>query len=190
MKSRFLWASAVAALVALAVGCGSPTSATPTGSLSVMLKDTPFGDAKALLVTFSEVSVHSSGGGWTTLTFSGGATTRSCDLKQLTSAQDVLGTGSLPAGHYTQVRLTITSAVLYFDNPATPPPCAPSIAAPAGKSASIDIPPGEIILNREFEISAGNTAIMLLDFDGDKSVIQTGSGSYKMSPVISIVSVQ
>jgi len=101
-----------------------------------------------------------------------------------------LGTGSLPAGHYTQVRLTVTSAVLYFDNPATPPPCAASIAAPAGRSAPIDIPPGEIILNREFEISAGNTAIMLLDFDGDKSVIQTGSGSYKMSPVISIVSVQ
>jgi len=191
MKFRLLWASAVAVLVALAVGCGgSPTSATQTGSLSVMLKDGPFGDAKALLVTFSEVSAHSSGGGWTTLPFSGGATTRTCDLKQLRNAQDVLGTGPLPAGHYTQVRLTVTSAVLYFDNPATSGPCATSITAPAGRSASIDIPPGKIILNREFDISTGNAAIMLLDFDGDKSISQTGNDSYKMSPVITVVSVQ
>jgi hypothetical protein len=31
---------------------------------------------------------------------------------------------------------------------------------------------------------------MLIDFDGDKSVTQTGNGAYRMSPVISIVSVQ
>jgi hypothetical protein len=33
-------------------------------------------------------------------------------------------------------------------------------------------------------------ATILVDFKGDQSIIQTGNGSYKMSPVISIVSVQ
>ena len=190
MKSRFLSASVAAALLALAIACGgSPTSATQSGSLSIMLKDSPFSDARAVLVTFSEISVHSSGGGWTTLAFSGGATSRTCDLKQLTSAQDVLGTGPLPAGHYTQVRVTVTSAVLYFDNPATTGPCAATIATPAGRSASIDIPPAQIVLNREFDLPVNATTSILLDFDGDKSIIQTGNGTYKMSPVISIVTV-
>ena len=190
MKFRFLSASVAAALLALAIACGgSPTSATQSGSLSIMLKDSPFSDARALLVTFSEVSVHSSGGGWTTLAFSGGATSRTCDLKQLTSAQDVLGTGPLPAGHYTQLRVTVTSAVLYFDNPATTGPCAATIATPAGRSASIDIPPAQIVLNREFDLPVNATTSILLDFDGDKSIIPTGNGTYKMSPVISIVTV-
>jgi hypothetical protein len=190
MKFRFLSASVAAALLALAIACGgSPTSATQSGSLSIMLKDSPFSDARAVLVTFSEISVHSSGGGWTTLAFSGGATSRTCDLKQLTSAQDVLGTGPLPAGHYTQVRVTVTSAVLYFDNPATTGPCAATIATPAGRSASIDIPPAQIVLNREFDLPVNATTSILLDFDGDKSIIQTGNGTYKMSPVISIVTV-
>jgi hypothetical protein len=190
MKFRFLSASVAVALLALAIACGgSPTSATQSGSLSIMLKDSPFSDARAVLVTFSEISVHSSGGGWTTLAFSGGATSRTCDLKQLTSAQDVLGTGSLPAGHYTQVRVTVTSAVLHFDNPATTGPCAATIATPAGRSASIDIPPAQIVLNREFDLPVNATTSILLDFDGDKSIIQTGNGTYKMSPVISIVTV-
>jgi hypothetical protein len=35
-----------------------------TSSLTLMLKDSPFSDARALLVTFSEVNVHASGGAW------------------------------------------------------------------------------------------------------------------------------
>jgi hypothetical protein len=191
MRFRFFWASAAAGLLALTIACGgSPTSATGNGNFQVLLKDTPFSDAKAVLVTFSEVSVHASGGGWTTVPFSGGATSRTCDLKQLQGAQDVLGIGTLPAGHYTQVRVTVTSAALYFDNAAPVGACAAAIAAPAGRSASLNIPSGQVILNREFDLSATNTATMVLDFNGDQSINQTGNGSYQMSPVISIVSVQ
>ncbi|MBI3403693.1 MAG: DUF4382 domain-containing protein [Acidobacteria bacterium] len=64
-----------------------------------MLKDSPYSDVKALLVTFSEVSAHASGGDFKTLAFTGGGTTRTCDLKKLTTGQDVLGTGPLAAGH-------------------------------------------------------------------------------------------
>jgi hypothetical protein len=155
-----------------------------------MLKDSPFSDARAVLVTFSDVSVHTSGGGWSTLPFSGGATSRTCDLKQLSSAQDVLGTGPLPAGHYTQLRVTVTSAVLYFDNAAGSGPCAATIGAPAGRNAPIDIASGQVILNREFDLSGTAATSMLVDFDGDKSITQTGNGAYRMSPVVAIVSVQ
>lgn len=182
----------VMAAVITTAACGdSGTGPTSTSRLTVMLKDTPFSDARSLLVTFSEVSVHRADGEeWVTVPFSGGATSRTCDLKKLTSAQDVLGTGPLTTGRYTMVRLTVASAALYFDNAAEGAACAPSIGAPAGRTSPVDIPSGVVRLNRTFEVAADNTTTMLLDFDGDRSVRETGNGRYMMTPVITVVSVQ
>lgn len=172
----------------------SPTSPTPapsnTSTLTVSLKDSPFSDAKALLVTFSAVTAHRTGSDFSTLPFSSGVSSRTCDLKKLTTATDVLGTGALPTGHYTMLRLVVSSAAIYFDNPASGAACAPAIAAPAGRSASVNIPSGEVRLNREFDLTASDARMILLDFDGDQSVRQTGNGRYMMTPVIAIVSVQ
>lgn len=187
------WTPVLALTVALTVfACsGSPTGPTGgAGTLTVMLKDSPFSDAKSLLVTFSEVSAHRAEGEWTTLPFSGAATRRTCDLKKLTDAQDVLGTGPLAPGHYTMLRLVVSSASLYFDNAASGPACAPTVAAPAGRSAAVEIPSGEVKLNREFELTSTTASTILLDFDGDRSVRETGNGRYMMSPVIGIVSVK
>ena len=175
------------------VGCSSSSPSAPSSAgstLNVMIKDSPYSDAKALLVTFSEVSAHVSGaGGFTVLPFSGGGTSRTCDLKKLATAQDILGTGTLAAGHYTQVRLVVTSAVLYFDNPSSGAACAPTIAAPAGNSASVTVNSGDIKLNREFDVTSTGATTILVDFNGDQSVQQQGNGSYSMSPVIAVVSV-
>jgi len=197
---------ALALPVVLALGCSacgqsssdnngtSPISPTPapsnTSTLTVSLKDSPFSDAKALLVTFSTVTAHRTGGDSSTLPFSGAASSRTCDLKKLTTATDVLGTGALPTGHYTMLRLVVSSAAIYFDNPASGAACAPAITAPAGRSAAVDIPSGEVRLNREFDLTASDARTILLDFDGDQSVRQTGNGRYMMTPVIAIVSVQ
>ena len=74
-------------------------------------------------------------------------------------------------------------------------PCVSGFTPPAG-GTSVDVPSGEVKLNQEFAVRAGTTAIVL-DFDGDQSVHQTGSGNgnghghpgYIMSPVIRVVSV-
>jgi len=162
-----------------------------------MLKDSPFSDAKALLVTFSEVNVHASGADWVTVPFAAGASRRTCDLKKLETAQDILGVGALPAGHYTQLRLVVSSAAIYFQNASSGPACAPSIGAPAGTNAPVDIPSGELKLNREFDLASNGGTTILLDFDGDQSVKLTGNGNgrgngggtYIMTPVIGVVSV-
>jgi len=186
-------------------GAGASSTGGSTGTLAIHITDSPFSDAKALLVTFSEVTVHRADPGeWRTLTFASGST-RTCDLKKLNGATDVLGVGSLPAGKYTQVRLNVSSAAIYFDAPSTGPACAPVIAPPAGASASVEIPSGEVKLNNEFMVT-GSATTMLLDFDGDQSIHQTGSGSgsgsgngngngnkngkYMLSPVIRVVRVQ
>jgi hypothetical protein len=179
------------ALAATMAGCGdSATGPTGASSLTVLLKDSPFADAKSLLVTFSEVSVHKADGEWVTVPLAGDASSRTCDLKKLTSAQDVLGTGPLTPGRYTMVRLVVTSAALYFENAAAAPACAPTLAAPAGRSAQVEIPSGVVRLNRPFEVTSGTGTTMLLDFDGERSVRETGNGRFMMTPVITVVSVQ
>jgi hypothetical protein len=181
----------LAAAGAMACGGDSVTSPSGTGRLSLMIKDSPYSDAKALLVTFSEVTAHRDGeGGFTKLPFGDTtATSRTCDLKKLVDRQDVLGVGALPDGRYTMVRLVVSSATLYFDNPSDGPACSNVIAAPLGRSANLEIPSGEVKLNRPFDVGEGAVMTMLIDFDGDKSVTEMGNGRFRMTPVIGVVSV-
>ena len=174
--------------------CGSSPSSPSTGAtLNIALKDSPFSDAKSLLVTFSEVDAHKSDqaadGQWTKLPFTGGAATRTCDLKKLQTAQDILGTGSLAAGQYTQIRLVVSSATIYFDNGAVGNACDASIAAPSGASESVTIPSGEVKLVQQFTVPTSGATTILLDFNGDQSVRLQGNGAYSMTPVITVVSV-
>ena len=180
-------------LVALAaLGCNDDDNGNgPSGTLTIRMQDTPFSDAQAVLVTFSEVSAHKSGeGGFTRLPFSPESASRTCDLKKLVGATDVLGTGALSTGHYTQLRLMITSANLYFDEAAAGPACAPTITAPAGRSAPIEVPSGEVKLNQEFDVNGSNVTTITLDFDGDQSIREAGNGQFRLQPVITVVSVQ
>jgi hypothetical protein len=157
---------------------------------NLRLTDSPFSDARAVLVTFSEVTAHRSESEWTTVPFAGGATSRTCDLKKLENAQeDILGAGPLPAGNYTQVRLVVQSARIFFDNPSAGPACAPTIDAPAGTMADVRIPSGEVKLNRGFQLTSEAVTTMLIDFDGDRSIHETGNGGFMMNPVIGIARV-
>src|SRR6476646_10101874 len=84
-------------------GSSGGGTSSATGSLLFRLTDSPFSEAKALLVTFSEVSVHQADpGDWKTIPFTSGSS-RTCDLKKLQGATDVLGIGVLAAGKYTQI---------------------------------------------------------------------------------------
>jgi hypothetical protein len=190
---RIIAALAILAAVGIAA-CGGDSVMSPSGNgrLSVMIKDSPYSDAKALLVTFSEVTAHREGeGGFTKLPFGDvTATARTCDLKKLVDRQDLLGVGSLPEGHYTQVRVVVSSATLYFDNPSDGPPCATRIPIPAGRSANVEVPSGEVKLNRGFDVSESGATTMLIDFDGDRSVVEMGNGRFRMTPVIGVVSVE
>jgi hypothetical protein len=189
---QYLSASAIAAVLAVStLACSdSPSSPSLTGgNFNLRLRDTPFTDAKAVLVTFSSVRAHRSDSDWTVVPFISAATARTCDLKKLETSEDILGSAALPAGHYTQVRLVVQSATLFFDNASTGSACASSIAPPAGSSAPLDIPSGEVKLTRGFDVSATSVMTMLIDFDGNGSIHATGNGRYMMSPVITILSV-
>jgi hypothetical protein len=183
------WIPVLGVVVSLGAACSGPSG--QTGSLTVNLKDGPYADAQAMLVTFSGVSAHHADEDWQTLTFAGSATTLTCDLKKLVNVFDVLGTGQLLAGHYTQLRVVVQSAALYSSpTPAADPACAATITPPAGLIGSVEVPSGEVKLNREFTIPEGGATKILIDFDGDRSVREMGNGRFSMTPVISIMSVE
>ena len=188
---KYLAVLTLAALAAGTAACSdSPSSPSLSGgNFNLRMRDTPFTDAKAVLVTFSSVRAHRSDSDWTVVPFVNAATTRTCDLKKLETSEDVLGTAALPEGQYTQVRLVVQSATLFFDNASTGSACATSITPPAGASSALEIPSGEVKLNRNFAITSSSTMTMLLDFDGNQSIHLTGNGRYMMSPVITILSV-
>ncbi len=127
-----------------------------------------------------------------TVPFSGGATTRTCDLKRLAgSAHDVLGVGALTPGHYTDLRLTVSSATLYFQTTTTPCAAAMTFSSTTETGTPVTVSSGQLQLNRQFDLTSTTTPTqILLDFNGDASVVQTGVGVYRMTPVISVVSVQ
>lgn len=201
---KWTYAGAVLAL-SVAVGAAScsnsesTTSPSPSssgggsgnglGTLQVLMKDSPFSDAEAVLVTFTEVSAHHTGAAWQRLPFAEAADARTCDLKRLEEVTDLLGVGQLEAGHYTQLRLEVSRTRIYWDNESTGAACASTIISPLGTFSEATVPSGTIHLNRQFTIEPGATTTITLDFDGDKSIKQTGNGKYMMQPVIAIMNV-
>ncbi len=184
------WIPVLGLVLVLGAACSGPSG--QTGSLTVNLKDGPYADAQAMLVTFKSVSAHHADAEWQPLTFAGGVTTPlTCDLKKLVNVVDVLGTGQLLAGHYTQLRVEVQSAALYSSpTPPADPACAVNMTPPAGLIGNVEIPSGEVKLNRQFTIPEGGATKILLDFDGDRSVNALGNGRFSMTPVINIVSVE
>lgn len=65
-----------------------------------------------------------------------------------------------------------------------PPPTGTGVT-----SHAMEIPSGEVKLNRPFELKSNGTTTVELDFDGARSINQTGNGSYRMTPVIAIETV-
>jgi len=169
---------------------GSPTSPSGTsGNFRMMMKDAPYDDAKAVLVTFSSVEVHRAGGPPTRLNFAGSSSTRTCDLKKLENAQDLIGTATLEAGQYAMVRFEVQSATVYFDNPSSGAACQPSIDPPAGRNEAAHVASGEMRINRNFDVQANGETTMLVDFDGRQSLTGSVLGRLVLTPVIVVVSV-
>ncbi len=188
---RFLRLS-IAILVGLGLAACDNDETGPSSTVTVRITDSPFSDAQAVLVTFSELSARRSGQGeFTQIPFSPESATRTCDLKRLQGVEDVLGAGPLAEGHYTQIRVTVTAATLYFDAASSSAsPCAASIAPPSGASAAIEIPTSQVTIDHEFDVSNNAATNVTLDFEGEPSIQESGNGSFMLTPVISVVSVE
>jgi len=193
MRRTALFALALAAtLTASACGGSSATGPSGTsGNFNLRITDDPYGSAQAILITFSEVTVHKSNGDSTKVSF--GGSTITCDIKKLeNNATDLLGTANLKAGeNYTELRFTVSKARIFFDFPSTSPtPCAASITEPAGAAFNVTVPSSTVKMNDHPFTQADGTTTMLVDFHGPGSIVNTGNNSYILTPVFTTKSVE
>lgn len=171
MRNPALLAACVA--TTLLAGCASGS-----GEASAYVKDAPAGDWDAIHLTFTEVSVHSSGDGnsstgWHTLFSDAAGVT--VDLLNTTGARAAfLGESGLPAGKYQQLRIKATKA---------------HGVTTSGEGIDIALPQGELKLNKAFRVEAGKETRLVIDFDLDRAVQQKGSG-WEFKPVVGKVYAQ
>lgn len=170
-------------------GAGAP------GIVSVSLTDGPACGFDAVNVTVSKVRIHQSdsasegAGGWTEVTLNPPRKINLLDLNDPTQpnfALDYLGEASLLAGHYTQLRLVL---IPNSNNP-NPPFANSVVLSGTTTEIALDTPSGiqsGIKLVHQFDVPPGQRVDLLLDFDACKSIVQTGSNTYKLKPVIKVI---
>lgn len=199
MSERLLLGSLVLALAASACGGGgSGTASTPaagTSSFSATMMDAPFrtsgGTVTAVNVSVARVDLIGSGGTQTIATFS---PSKQINLLDYQASALQLGTASVPAGQYQQLRLVLdtsaSTSTTVVVNGTTFPIAIPSAtgAGGFGSNTSQDGAPTSgtagIKVNINLTAVAGAVYAYLIDFNAAESIVQTGNGAYLMKPVL------
>ena len=169
-------------------GTGTPPALGGTsGTLSVSLTDAPACGFDAVNVSVSKVRVHQSASaaaadsGWSEVVL---APARKINLLNLTNGVlDPLGTTPLPSGHYSQVRLVLdpnTGAGMANTVIPSATKTETTLETPAAIQAGIQIA-------SNFDVVAGQTYGLVLDFDACRSVVTKAAGGYLLAPVVTVV---
>src|SRR6266851_944564 len=205
---------ALAVTGAIVVGCGngmtsSTTSASSMAKVSVMLSDpatcmAPNGPYMHVYVTVTDVKAHvnanagDSDAGWVDLTPSLSKAPQQVDLLGLASNQCFLATlgdaQELQPGNYQQIRVILADNSTAAQNKSNP--CQTSancvvlndgstypLQLSSESKTGIKIPSGQIA-NGGFNIAAGQTKDLDIDFDTCVSIVQEGNGKYRLKPVL------
>ncbi len=179
MLKKFMLFLVLALVGLLAAGCSksSPTSANGSGTLQVNMIDSPAA-FDAVNIEIDSVQAHiatsDTTSGWVTLN----STPKTYDLLQLTNGVNaVIGSATVPAGRYSQVRLFIGSG---------------SNVVIGGVSSPLTVPSGVqsgLKLNVDATIQSDITYVLTLDFNADQSIVTTGglSGQFMLKPVIRVI---
>jgi len=142
------------------------------GTLVIKITDKPVSEEiTSVLVTISKVEVHKSGyedeSGWITIMNE----EKEFDLIQIEDVEEFLTSKIVDVGKYTQIRLYVSNASITI----------------GGKQMELDIMGNSVKLVNEFDIEEGRITELILDFDAEESVIETGNGRYNLKPTIKVI---
>ena len=188
-SSIILPALAVSLAIGLFAGCSPSPSGMSYGTIRVHLTDAP-GDFESVNLVITQVSAHIADGtsgdefassdtsdtsgtsGWIVLNDTPGT----YDLLTLQNGVFVtIGTGKVPAGHYTQVRLKLGAGSNVVVDGVTYP-----LIVPSGLQTGLK-------LIGPFDVPANGLVDLALDFDAARSIVQNGAGSYHLKPTVKVI---
>lgn len=143
-----------------------------TGTVSIYVKDLP-DEWTHVNVTFSEVRIHQADAGndsgWHTLDLE----QQTVDLAVLTNMSELLASGNVSVGKYTQIRIVVVAVTGTMED---------------GTIVNFTVPSGELKTTHPFNVTAGHTETLTLDFDLAHSIVQKDTG-WIFKPVLgSIIS--
>jgi len=171
-----------------------PQAPEGSGSISVYVTDAPpEKEVTSIMVTLAEVQVHRASaeqqggqeqsssdnqtqiqeqqqlqdeeGKWITIDMTGDTT---FDLLQIQGIEQFLGESEVEAAKYTQVRLVVDKV---------------QVRLGSGNLTDATLPSKELKLVRPFDVIAGETTALVIDFEADKMVTVTGAGKIVVKPV-------
>lgn len=106
--------------------------------------------------------------GWFTIVNS----THTVDLKAFQGdARAFLGDADVPAGRYTQIRIYVDEAY-GIDN---------------GTRVNLTVPSGRLKIVHPWTVGEGETTNLTVDFNLERSVIETGNGEFRLKPVMKLL---
>ena len=133
--------------------------------------DPPPKDVTEILVTVSNIEVNMAtedeAGGWITVV----SEPKTFDLIKIAGIEEILGSVELTPGQYNQIRLEVEKVDVTLE----------------GTVTAASVPSGKLMLPGGFNVAAGETTILTLDFDAGKSVIVTGNKRVMVKPGIKLL---
>jgi hypothetical protein len=197
-------------LLALAIfisGCigflttpGDDSIAPGKGRLKIFLTDEP-GDYLEVNITISRIEAHIAGedeeaeGEWIVLKEWPSGEEPTFDLIKLQDVSELLVDEPFNAGKYTQLRLFVSESTISVEIEVAEEENDKEIDVVNEvpfEIFNVEIPSAYqtgIKLIHPFEIVDGGETQLTIDFDAEKSIVKTGDGSYKLMPVIKVVTV-
>jgi hypothetical protein len=159
---------AMAVIVVVALGAAVFFFSAPgagQGSISIGFTDAPAQGVTHIYITISNIMLQGTGN--TSVSYSSGT---QFDLLGLVNVTKMLGSTQVPAGNYTMIRFTVTSAVTTI----------------SGSNVTLKVPSGEIKVPLTFQIKSGATTTIVLDVSADMTNI---SASGNLRPVVTVKSI-
>ena len=148
-----------------------PPTVGPTGTLEVRVTDQPADDPTEIVLTIENVEVHRSGGddesGWQMVA----AGPFEFDLLKLDGIEEILGEAELEVGRYQQIRLDVVKGRVTILSGNRP----------------IGVPRDKLRIVGGFEVVEGETTIVTLDFDAQRSIVFIPMRGPTLRPVVKLL---
>lgn len=148
----------------------TPEPGVEWGILEIRVTDPPPADIQSANVTLTNIEVHRVSGntsGWIPVLDA----PSNFDLLDVIGVEKVLGSANVTAGSFAQIRMDVVEVVgETTDN----------------ISYTAEVPSDKLKIVGAFDVGAGKVTVLTLDFDGEKSLVRTGSDNFLFRPVVKL----